>query len=205
MKMHIRLRTSVAAVALALAGSGAFAMAPVDEYGRNYQGGNAASMGNDDFGNAVRSREFNDARALESSGRGSAMDKESSSAYMERYGEEATSRTPQPGPQSDASSVTDEQTPAVSEQAAANRDVSAPDAVSSEVAGSGYTKDSDLTASSASDDRLVVIVPQDWEGSVPALMSALEQSSDEAAIIVIDEDRDRGTANDGEQESSNQE
>jgi hypothetical protein len=188
MKLENRLRTSVAAVALTLS-AGAWAMTPLDQSSQGAYPSQGASTAQDDFGNEVQSRDFSGTSELENSGRGSSLSKEGSSAKMQ---EDENSAAGNPWNQSESDSYE-----SVQDQAAANQDAygwpvgssETPSTISSDVAGSGYTTDSDLTASSEAgtqDDQLVVIVPEDWEGSVPELIAAIEQSSDESALVVID-------------------
>ncbi len=203
MKLENRLRTSVAAVALTLS-AGAWAMTPLDQSNRGPYSPQGSSMTQDDFGNEVHSRDFSGTYELENSGRGSSLSMEGSSARIQEDENSASGNSWNSSNNGSSQSIEDE--------AAANQDAfdwpaagseSAPStgdqlsgnpadtqgSVGSDVAGSGYTSDSDLTASSGEgtqEDQLVVIVPEDWEGSVPDLVAAIEQSSDDSALVVID-------------------
>jgi hypothetical protein len=179
--MKARLRRTTLAVALGLSASSAYAMTPLDQTGRGDPGYQ------DLIRSDVRTREFQDTRLLESSGRGSALDQAGSSAANEptRDGPARDlSRTESrftPTAQSESSS------PVISDQAAANQDAHDWPVASSEVAGSGYTQgiSANTGPGAAARARLVVIVPEDWNGSVPELLAALEQS-DEPAVVVMD-------------------
>jgi hypothetical protein len=203
MKLENRLRTSVAAVALALS-AGAWAMTPVDESNRGVYSPQGSSVTQDDFGNEVHSRDFSGTYELENSGRGSSLSMEGSSARIQEDENSASGNSWDASDSGSSQSVEDEaaanqdafdwsaassESPASSGDELATNEAAQGPAISSDVAGSGYTKDSDLMASSdegTQEDQLVVIVPEDWEGSVPDLIAAIEQSSDDSALVVID-------------------
>lgn len=190
MMLKTRLRTSVAAIALAAGSASAFAMAPVDEHGRHYQGG-SATTGSDDSGNAVRSREFADTQQLETSGRGSGLDREGSSAFQaqERVTSGDNSWTEPNAGAPDAGSTASEnwthpRSMSLDQQAAANQDLNAHEAPD---AGSGYAAQADEVATSGTqDEKLLVIVPSNWNGSLPELIAALDRTTDDAAVVVVD-------------------
>lgn len=182
--MKMKMKASVAAIALGLSATSAYAMTPLEQSSRGgyYPNGNASAQ-YDKAGNEVRSRDFSDTTALEQSGRGT-PDFGTASAQPERFG-----TATQPGYRSDASEAL---SPSIEDQAAAVRDSADWSTVSSADAGSGYTRDSDLMAGSQQslsgpqDDKLVVIVPKSWDGSLPELIAALEQTSDQTAVVVVD-------------------
>ena len=52
----------------------------------------------------------------------------------------------------------------------------------------------------ATQDKLVVILPSGWQGSVPQLLSALEQNADAAEVLILSQDADAGANDDDEEE-----
>ena len=52
----------------------------------------------------------------------------------------------------------------------------------------------------ATQDKLVVILPSGWQGSVPQLLSALEQNADAAEVLILSQDADADANNDDEEE-----
>ena len=51
----------------------------------------------------------------------------------------------------------------------------------------------------ATQDKLVVILPSGWQGSVPQLLAALEKNADAAEVLILSQDAD-ATANDDDEE-----
>ena len=181
---------SMTVIALALGASSAMAMTPLDQSGRGPAYTTSAEsartgMGYDKAGGEVRSRSFDDTRALEQSGRGSSMDKSGSSAAQSQG--DSTNANSFRSSAYDGASTSE----SIPDQVAANQS-SAPDnrALSSE-SGLAYGDESSedrsdqLAAQEADADKLVVIVPPNWEGSVPDLIASLESSTDESAIVVV--------------------
>lgn len=191
--MQARLRSTTLAIALGFLATGAYAMTPLEQSGRGYHENERAAAGSfDKAGNDVKSRAFDGTQQLESSGRGSALDKIGSSAANESTSDVNASRDTSPwasGYDSTGYQQGSSSSWSISEQAAANQ--TAYDwPVMSEVAGSGYTTDGDLNTSAEQSelmqgDKLVVIVPEGWDGSVPELVAALDQSSDEPTIVIM--------------------
>ena len=52
----------------------------------------------------------------------------------------------------------------------------------------------------ATQDKLVVILPSGWQGSVPQLLSALEQNADAAEVLILSQDADADANDDDEEE-----
>lgn len=193
--MKAQLRSTTAAVALGLLATGAYAMTPLEQAGRGYHEGERAHAGTfEKADGGVQSRTFDGTRQLESSGRGSALDKSGSSAANESAaGVNASgdaSRLESGYGSTGFQQGSNSTSQSIDEQVAANQDAYDWTGTNSEIAGSGYTSDSDLNAGTeeravVQGDKLVVIVP---EGRVPELIAALEQSSAEPATVVTNGD-----------------
>ena len=52
----------------------------------------------------------------------------------------------------------------------------------------------------ATQDKLVVILPSGWQGSVPQLLAALEQNADAAEVLILSQDADADANDDDEEE-----
>ena len=52
----------------------------------------------------------------------------------------------------------------------------------------------------ATQDKLVVILPSGWQGSVPQLLAALEKNADAAEVLILSQDADADANNDAEEE-----
>ena len=52
----------------------------------------------------------------------------------------------------------------------------------------------------ATQDKLVVILPSGWQGSVPQLLAALEQNADAAEVLILSQDADAGANDEDEEE-----
>ena len=52
----------------------------------------------------------------------------------------------------------------------------------------------------ATQDKLVVILPSGWQGSVPQLLAALEQNADAAEVLILSQDDDADANKDDDEE-----
>lgn len=168
MTRKMQRKASIAAVTLALAASTAVAMTPLDQSGRaswsSETSSSSTGMGYDKAGGEVRSRSFDSTRVLEQSGRGG----------------------PSIGAETDSHAAAGA---AIDEQIAATQDSHAWPVSGNEAADAGNSTaalSSEAVATAVEDEKIVVIVPSTWEGSLPDLLSAVEQNADDKPVMVVE-------------------
>jgi hypothetical protein len=151
----------------------------------------------DDNGNVVHSRQFDGTRQLEQSGRGSSLGMAPSPDETSQSGAASADDTatapsdmtsaPAAGTAANEVSAMDETvSPSIPDQAASNQ-AAGPDgsALSAESTGVAFGDESSAGPAGGPSDKLVVIVPPNWEGSVPDLIASLETGTEESAIVVV--------------------
>ena len=102
---------------------------------------------------------------------------------------------------SDGDQSADAEDASGNDQAAESDDAAGSDrTASSEIRPVNFQPTSLEDFKAATQDKLVVILPAGWQGSVPHLIAALEGDSDASEILILSQDEDANAVDDGDEQ-----